>query len=106
MIYEHRTYSVLPGKMSEFCEVFGNEIVPLFPKHGAKLIGTWQTAIGQSNEFVYILGFKDLADQERFWRVFHEDEGFKKYAQSSQREPRVAYATSKILQPTPYSPLK
>lgn len=103
MIYEHRTYNLLPGKMPEFVEGFGNIIVPLFAKHGAKLIGAWQTAIGQSNEFVYILGFEDLADQERFWRVFRQDEEFKKYMQGGAR---VAYVVSKILAPTTFSPLK
>ncbi len=103
MVYEHRTYNILPGKMPEFVEAFGNMIVPLFKKHGAKLIGAWQTAIGQNNEFVYILGFADLAEQERFWRVFRQDEQYKSYGQSGIR---VAFVISKILHPTSYSPLK
>lgn len=103
MIYEHRTYNIMPGKMPEFIEAFGNMLVPLFEKHGAKLIGVWQTAIGQNNEFVYILGFEDLTNQERFWRAFRQDEQFQKYMQGG---PRVAYVISKILHPTSYSPLK
>jgi hypothetical protein len=103
MIYEHRTYNILPGKMPEFVEAFGNMIVPLFEKHGAKLVGAWQTAIGQNNEFVYILGFENLADQERFWRIFRQDEQYKKYSQSGVR---VAFVMSKILNPASYSPLK
>ncbi len=103
MIYEHRTYNILPGKMPEFIEAFGDMVVPLFEKHGARLIGTWETAIGHNNEFTYILGFKDLADQERFWRVFRQDEQLKKYRQGGTR---VAYVASKILHPTTYSPLK
>lgn len=103
MIYEHRTYSILPGKMPEFVESFGSIIRPLFEKHGAKLIGCWQTSIGQSNEFVYILGFADLASQEEFWRVFRQDDEFKRYSLGG---PRVAYVVSKILVPTTFSPLK
>ena len=103
MIYEHTTYNILPGKMPEFTETFGNMLLHLFKKYGAKLIGVWQTAIGQNNEFIYILGFEGLADQERFWQDFRQDEQFKKYRQG---EPLVAYVTSKILQPTSYSPLQ
>ena len=103
MVYEHRTYNILPGKMPEFVEGFGNMIVPLFKKHGAELIGAWQTAIGQNNEFVYILGFKNLAEQEKFWCAFRQDEQFKAYMQSGIR---VAFAVNKILLPTSYSPLK
>ncbi len=102
MIYEHRTYYILPGKMSAFTEAFGT-MVPLFGKHGAKFIGAWQIAIGQSNEFVYILGFEDLKHQEKFWQDFRQDEKFKKYIQA---EPRVAYIINRILRPQPYSPLK
>ena len=103
MIYEHRTYHILPGKMPEFTETFGNMLVPLFEKYGAKLIGVWQTVIGQNDEFTYILGFDGLANQEKFWRNFRQDEQYKKYRQGA---PPVSYVVSKILQPTPYSSLK
>jgi len=103
MVYEHRTYNILPGKMPEFVEAFGEMIVPLFEKYGAKLVGAWQTAIGQNNEFVYILGFKDLAEQEKFWHVFRQDEQYKAYRQGGTR---VAFVISKILHATSYSPLK
>ncbi|MFC1993415.1 NIPSNAP family protein [Chloroflexota bacterium] len=103
MIYEHRTYNILPGKIPEFIEAFGKMIVPLFEKHGAKLIGAWQTHIGQNNEFFYILGFEDLNSQERFWRNFRQDEQFQEYLQSG---PKVAYVISRILHPTSYSPIK
>ena len=102
MIYEHRTYTILPGKMEEYVETFGKIIVPLFEKHGAKLVGVWQTEIGQSNEFVYILGFQDLNDRDRFFKSIRQDEEFNKYRQSGLR---VAYTTSKIIKPTSYSPL-
>ena len=103
MIFEHRTYNIVPGKMPEFIKAFGDMIVPLFEKHQAKLVGSWQTSIGQNNEFVYILGFKDLADQERFWQVFRQDPKFMEYLQGGIR---VASSISKILQATTYSPLK
>jgi len=103
MIYEHRTYYILPGKMEEFVQTFGDIILPLLKKHGAELIGSWQTEIGQGNEFVYILAFRDLADRERFFKALRQDEEFKKYRQSGIR---VSYTLSKILQPTSYSPLQ
>ena len=102
MIYEHRTYNLLPGKMAEFVEAFGT-IVPLFEKHGAKLIGAWQTFIGQNNEFVYILGFANLGALEKFWDSFRLDEQLKKYMAGGVR---TAYVVNKILRPVAYSPLK
>jgi len=87
----------------EFVEAFSELIVPLFEKHGAKLIGAWQTAIGKSNEFVYILGYKDLADRERFWQALPQDEQFKTYMQGGTR---IAFIENKILRPITNSPLK
>ena len=102
MIYEHRTYSILPGKMGEFTEAFGT-IVPLFAKHGAKMVGAWQTSIGSNNEFVYILGFENMAAQEKFWADFRNDEGFKVYARGGVRTDHVV---NKILRPVACSPLQ
>ena len=102
MIYEHRTYSILPGKMGEFTEAFGT-IVPLFAKHGAKMIGAWQTSIGTSNEFVYILGFENMAAQEKFWAAFRQDPGMKAYLAGGVRTDHVV---NKILRPVACSPLQ
>ena len=102
MIYEHRSYYILPGKLSEFTERFGG-LVPLFEEHGGKLVGAWQSSIGQNNEFVYILGFEDLNHREKFWQDFRQDERFEQY---QKEEPRVAYIINKILHPTAYSPLR
>ena len=102
MIYEHRSYYILPGKLPEFTEVFGT-LIPIFEKYGAKLIGAWQNAVGQNNEFIYILGFEDLNQREKFWQDFRQDEKFKQY---QREEPRVSYLVSRILRPTSYSPLK
>ncbi len=102
MIYEHRTYYILPGKMAEHIEAFGT-LIPVFAKHGAKMIGAWQTSIGNSNEFVYILGFENLSAQEKFWVNFRQDEKFKVYAAGGVRNEHVA---NKILKPVAYSPLQ
>ncbi|MFC2059642.1 NIPSNAP family protein [Chloroflexota bacterium] len=103
MVYEHRTYDILPGKMAEFVDDFGNIIVPLFDKYGVRLVGAWQVTIGKNNEFIYILGFESLNEREKFWKDLKQDEEFRKYQQGGAR---TAYVTSKILQPTSYSPLK
>ena len=102
MLYEHRSYFILPGKLPDFIARFGT-FVPMFDEYGAKLIAAWQTAIGQNNEFIYILGFEDLNQQQKFWQDFRQDERFKQY---QKEEPRVAYVINKILRPIADSPIK
>lgn len=61
MIYELRTYQVVPGKMKNLNDRFANITLPLFEKHGMKVIGFWETAIGEATttELIYMLAFED-----------------------------------------------
>ncbi len=103
MIYEFRTYHILPGKMVEYCKVFGEMVMPVLKKLGFNVIGVWQTTIGESDEFTYILGFNDLADREAKWKALATEPDMVPYRQ---QPTRVARHSSKILTPQPYSPLK
>jgi hypothetical protein len=104
MIYEHRTYTILPGKTAEFVEAFGRIPAPLFEKYGAKIIGVWTTDIGgASNEVVYILAFQDLAQREQVFQQFRADPEYQNYRKEGVRVESIA---SKILRPTDYSALQ
>jgi len=102
VIYEHRSYTLLPGRKPEFIESFG-KLMPLFEKYGAKVVGVWETDVGESNEVIYILAFENFAQREDFWEKFRQDEVFLEYRQQG---PRTVNVTNKILRPTEYSPLK
>ena len=102
MICEHRSYTLLPGKKAEFIEAFG-KLMPLFDKYGARVVGVWQTDIGENNEIIYILVFEDFAQREEFWVKFRQDEAFLKYQQQG---PLAIKVTNKIIRPLAYSPLK
>jgi len=103
VIYEHRSYSLLPGKKAEFIQEFGAKITPLFDKYGVKLVGAWETDVGESNEFIYILAFGDFAQRDEFWKKLRQDEVYLEY---SRQGPRTANVTNKIIRPTKYSPLQ
>ncbi len=103
MIYEHRTYYMLPGKLPEFLESFDRVPRKVFERHGAELVGFWTTVLGQNNEVVYILRYPDLAARERTWAAIDKDEEMQKY----RAEPiRVEHIVSKIFRPTAFSPLQ
>lgn len=103
MIYEHRTYYLLPGKLPEFLQAFEETPAKVFERHGAKLIGFWVTEIGQSNEVIYILAYDSLAERERAWQRINQDEEMLKYRQAP---PRVEKIKVRILRPSTFSPLK
>ena len=102
MIYEHRSYTIMPGKREEFVRVFGR-FMPLFDKYGAKVVGVWRTDVGEQNEFIYILAFEDFAQRDEFWGKFRSDQVYLDYRRQGTY---TANVTNKILRATEYSPLK
>ena len=106
MIYELRTYEVVPGRMPALHKRFAETTLALFARHGIKVVGFWTSDIGgASNELVYMLAYDSLADRETRWSAFTSDpEWAEKRALSERDGPIVARVTNAILRPTPYSP--
>ena len=103
MIYELRTYHVLPGTMAEYSKVFGEFVMPVFKKLGFRVIGVWQPVIGESDEFTYMLEFDSLADRETKFKALGKEPDMAPYRQ---QPTRISHITNKIFSPQPYSPLK
>jgi hypothetical protein len=109
MIYELRTYQVVPGKMKALNDRFANITVPLFEKHGMKVIGFWETAIGEATttELIYMLAFEDLGHYQRAWDAFIADPEWQAAKEQTETDgPLVNLAGSKIIEPTDYSPMQ
>ena len=106
MIYELRTYEVVPGRMPALHKRFAETTLGLFARHGIKVVGFWTSDIGgASNELVYMLAFESLADREQRWSAFAADpEWQQKRAESERDGPIVARVMKAILRSTPYSP--
>ncbi len=103
MICELRTYHVLPGKMAEYSQAFGEFVMPVFKKLGFNVIGVWQTVIGESDEFTYLLAFDNLADREAKFKALATEPAMLPYRQ---QPTRISHISNRILSPQPYSPLK
>src|SRR2546429_8067658 len=73
MIYEYRAYYVMPGRMADIQKRFAEITLNLFKKHGIRVVGFWETVIGESNELVYICAYDDLAHRQRVWSAFMAD---------------------------------
>lgn len=108
MIYEQRIYEAMPGKMQALQRRFADHTIRLFEKHGMTVVGFWTNYIGgQSNQLIYMLGYKDLADRERAWTAFGADPEWQEARQASEGEgPLTAKTSNVILRPTAFSPMK
>ncbi len=94
MIYEHRVYTVEPGKMEALHRRFATRTIALFEKHGMKVIGFWEPEGRQDDELVYMLGFHSEEQMEKAWREFAEDPEWKAAA-SAARSAATVVSTSR-----------
>ena len=77
MIYEQRIAKALPGKEEEFVGR-ARKWLAIAQKHGARVTaGIFQTIIGDTSEFSYILEYDNLAHRERVFQAIEEDAEWK-----------------------------
>ena len=64
MIFDHRTYSIYPGRMNDFLGIYGNQGYPLQKQYLGKCHGWFVSMdIGQLNQVVHIWEYADLNDR-------------------------------------------
>lgn len=101
MIYELRSYDVVPGRMPAMHARFQNHTMGLFRKHGIEV------AVGTSNVLHYVVRFDDLGHRERAWAAFGADPEWQRVRAESERDgPIVARIRNEIWRPVPYSPMQ
>ena len=107
MIYEYRAYYAVPGRMPDIQKRFNDVTMRLFEKHKIKVVGFWETLIGESNELVYICAFDDLAARQKAWDAFQADPEWQAAKKASEMNgPLVERVVNKIWKPTAFSPVK
>jgi len=109
VIYELRTYIIVPGRMADIERRFSEVTLRLFRKHGMEVVGFWRTveAGEPADELVYVLAHHDEAAREASFAGFRSDpEWVQAKAESERNGAIVARVTSKMLAPTAYSPLQ
>ena len=102
MIYEQRIYNVSPAHRGKYIKWLGEEALPIIVKHGAELITMWETLIGERNQVIVLLGWKDYNQRWESWNKIFNDTQFACLMET-------CFANSvaiSILGPTKYSPMK
>ena len=104
MVYLHATLQLAPYKSREFGKFLATTLVPLFEKHGAKLIGSWETFLGNQSEITDIWGFDSLAHFEASTLSLLQDPQWASVQETM--SPMVISEKTKLLAPLKCSPLK
>jgi hypothetical protein len=130
MIYEFRVYEVTPGKMEALKKRFETMSIPLFEKHGIKVIGFWESgtmpknariskneygiimeAEGttfEGNELTYMVAFESIEERDGKWKEFRDDPEWHRLKKQSEADgvKMVISESTKILRPAEFSPLQ
>jgi NIPSNAP len=74
-VYELRTYTANPGKLSELVRFFKEATEPAFARHGMKSIGYWipTDAPAHDDTFIYILEHASREEATKNWAAFRTD---------------------------------
>lgn len=98
MLYEMRTYSLIPGSVSEVEKRFGEAYE--FRKKYSELAAFWHTDIGPLNEIIHVWPYRDLEERARIRAAAAADPNW---------PPKISEFIramhSEILVPFPFSPL-
>jgi hypothetical protein len=104
MFYNLNNTVFIPGKMAEWSEIFEKEMIPILPKLGIKIVGSFRAYTGNMNEVYQLFSYDDLAARQRATEAARKD---KEYQRVSAKLAALAVSlTYTLLETNPWSPMK
>lgn len=104
MIYELRTYDVIPNRRQALYDRFRNGALDLLAKHGFRIIDMWEPTDGQE-KFVYLLEWEDEKERAACWSAFRHDPEWQQLKTSTEDEgPMVTRMDYLLLGSVPFTP--
>ncbi len=104
MYFEMRTYTLRPGVLQHYLDVFESTGLPILSRY-AKLVGFWYTEIGELNQVTHIWAYESLDDRTRKRAALYADPTWQ--AEFLPRVmPLLEKQENKILRAAPFSPIK
>ena len=107
MLYELRTYYIMPGRMADIESRFRDHTLGFFERHGIEVVGFWTEVVGRNDTLVYITAFENMADREAKWDAFANDPDWLRVRADTESNGQiVARVENRLLRPTDFSELK
>ncbi|HXH03545.1 MAG TPA: NIPSNAP family protein [Candidatus Competibacteraceae bacterium] len=103
MLYEMRTYRLKTGALPEYLRLVEEEGIALQRQYLGELVGYFFSEIGPLNQIVHIWAYPSLDEREARRVALASDPAWQRFAPKIQA--LIEEMESKILKPTPFSPL-
>jgi hypothetical protein len=104
MIIELRTYTLHPGKSSDFLRIYVAEGLEVQTRVLGNLLGYFTTEAGILNQFVHLWGYDSFDDRLRRRASLLSDPSWQHYLELVM--PLIQRQESTILRPTAFSPIR
>jgi hypothetical protein len=105
MIVDLRTYTLVPGRLAAYLELYEKEGLPIQQKHLGKPLGYFVTEIGTLNQVVHLWGYESQSDRERRRNAMEADPDWIAFRKKSAAAGNIQLQENKILKSTSFSPL-
>lgn len=102
MIVDHRVYTLRPGAIKPFLELFEHDGLPLYLHYCGKLIGYYVSDSGTLNQVIHLWAYDSVEDRERRRSNLYQDERWTAFLDAAL--PFMMSQESRLLKPTPFSP--
>lgn len=102
MIIEQRTYTLHPGALPEFLELYVKEGLDLHRKY-LPMLGYFTSDIGPQNQVITLWGYESMADREEKRAALYADPDW--IALGPKMTGFIQTMENIILRPTPFSPI-
>jgi hypothetical protein len=104
MIVEERSYHIYTGKLPEVVRLYAEEGTAVQQEHLGNLIGAFTVEVGDVSTIVHLWGYESFADREQRRPKLQADPRWKEFL--AKLQPLIHTQTTRILVPTPDSPIQ
>jgi NIPSNAP len=104
LIVEERSYHVYTGKLAEVVRLYAEEGTAIQQEILGNLVGAFTVDVGDVSTIVHLWGFDSYAERERRRTQLQADQRWKDFL--SRLQPLIHTQRTRMLLPTPYSPVR
>jgi hypothetical protein len=103
MVYVESSIIAQPGKIADMVELVKKSI-PFWEKAGMKVIGSWNTVMGNASEVTNIVAYEDFTQMQKVMQTLNQDKEYQALFQKAQAI--TVSLKRKMMMPNAASPLK
>ncbi len=102
MIFDHRTYTARPNRLSDFLKLYEEVGLPMQRKYLGEPFGFFQTHIGDLGRAVHLWQYESLADREARREAMEADPAWQAYRRQVIEEDNLLDMRNQILKPVSF----